>query len=387
MYNNDFFVVDNLLFSFLVDFICIDFETIKIDTTNIFPSLSQDQREQIKPLIMEIIENSRSSSSNMSANYLITLLKSPPKPLQTVLASFGSIFNSLSPTAQADFKTLAVSFFEMYNSGMRISRTIRYNTENDQRTHATIIATRNFDVGDVLKLTGIACDLDGEITDHSILYSMSKKKDLLLVGPARILNHDCCGYNVIPIPRSNIVTFRVEIPIKNGNEVLTYYGDNFFGENNKECRCLSCEKRGINGFATTTTAQRFRQTKARAAVNFNYFNQIDEEEVQEEQRQSTSILPSGLYPSLVAATSETTSRPGTEENALLICCKDVLSKTTAKLTVNEIYQEIKRMKLYDFKNAKTPERTINARMHDAVKKGNYGFIIDDKKRPHRFGLM
>lgn len=44
------------------------------------------------------------------------------------------------------------------------------------------------------------------------------------------------------------MTFRVIRPIKIGEELTTFYGDNYFGRNNIECLCLTCENANQGGF-------------------------------------------------------------------------------------------------------------------------------------------
>jgi histone-lysine N-methyltransferase SUV420H len=41
---------------------------------------------------------------------------------------------------------------------------------------------------------------------------------------------------------TNIVSFKVVKPIKVGEEITTFYSENYFGANNQECLCVTCEK-------------------------------------------------------------------------------------------------------------------------------------------------
>ncbi len=41
---------------------------------------------------------------------------------------------------------------------------------------------------------------------------------------------------------TNIVSFKVVKPIKVGEEITTFYSANYFGVNNQECLCVTCEK-------------------------------------------------------------------------------------------------------------------------------------------------
>lgn len=42
--------------------------------------------------------------------------------------------------------------------------------------------------------------------------------------------------------RANLICFKVIKDIKVGDEITTFYGDNYFGEDNKECLCETCER-------------------------------------------------------------------------------------------------------------------------------------------------
>lgn len=91
-------------------------------------------------------------------------------------------------------------------------------------------------------------DLDFQRQDFSIVISSRKKTPSLFLGPARFANHDCHA-NARLVTKSNdgmeIVAVR---DIQEGEEITVTYGADYFGENNCECLCLSCEKAGRNGW-------------------------------------------------------------------------------------------------------------------------------------------
>nr|ODN98688.1 hypothetical protein L204_02652 [Cryptococcus depauperatus CBS 7855] len=85
--------------------------------------------------------------------------------------------------------------------------------------------------------------------DFSIVWSGLKQCYQLFLGPARFINHDC-DPNVELLRQGKYVTFRVTRPIKIGEELTTFYGENYFGKGNIECLCLTCEQKGNGGFTT-----------------------------------------------------------------------------------------------------------------------------------------
>ncbi|WVR05856.1 hypothetical protein IAU60_002882 [Kwoniella sp. DSM 27419] len=99
--------------------------------------------------------------------------------------------------------------------------------------------------------------------DFSIVWSGLKRCYQLFLGPARFLNHDC-NPNVELLRQGKFVTFRVIRPIRVGDELTTFYGDNYFGRGNIECLCLTCEQAEKGGFTPVpTTSRRFSRALSR----------------------------------------------------------------------------------------------------------------------------
>ncbi|KAK8865902.1 hypothetical protein IAR55_001050 [Kwoniella newhampshirensis] len=90
--------------------------------------------------------------------------------------------------------------------------------------------------------------------DFSIVWSGLKRCYQLFLGPARFLNHDC-NPNVELLRQGKYVTFRVLRPIKVGEELTTFYGENYFGRANIECLCLTCELNAQGGFTPKSTSE------------------------------------------------------------------------------------------------------------------------------------
>ncbi|WVQ62235.1 uncharacterized protein L199_000374 [Kwoniella botswanensis] len=97
--------------------------------------------------------------------------------------------------------------------------------------------------------------------DFSIVWSGLKRCYQLFLGPARFLNHDC-NPNVELLRQGKHVTFRVLKPIRIGDELTTFYGENYFGRNNIECLCLTCEQKGVGGFTPVSSIPSGRNSRS-----------------------------------------------------------------------------------------------------------------------------
>ncbi|ORZ17023.1 hypothetical protein BCR42DRAFT_326348 [Absidia repens] len=133
----------------------------------------------------------------------------------------------------------------MPHAGYEISDTTRYTG-----VEACVISTKAWEVADEIRnCTGmIAClkpeddaELQQSNRDFSVMYSQRRDSNCLFLGPARFMNHDC-GSNCRFIGLGpNGITFKVLRRIEIGEELTVFYGPHYFGTNNCECRCLTCE--------------------------------------------------------------------------------------------------------------------------------------------------
>ncbi|KAI8925568.1 hypothetical protein BC831DRAFT_401068 [Entophlyctis helioformis] len=136
----------------------------------------------------------------------------------------------------------------MPKAGFEIDRTNRY--KNSRKAEARIVATKSWMPGDEIRLcSGVFAELSPEEEnslaqrDFSVMFSTKRHCMGLFLGPARFVNHDCVSNcKFIPHGGSNGICFKVIRHIEVGDEITCYYGDNYFGDNNCECLCESCEK-------------------------------------------------------------------------------------------------------------------------------------------------
>ncbi|KAI8997428.1 hypothetical protein BDB01DRAFT_713517, partial [Pilobolus umbonatus] len=135
----------------------------------------------------------------------------------------------------------------MDNAGFEISSTKRYTGNME----ACIVATRDWTAGEQVKccLGSIAAlskeedaILKSENRDFSVMVSTRKKCSCLFLGPARFMNHDCEANCEFFISGHNAVTFSIVKNIARGEEMTVHYGTHYFGINNCECLCSTCER-------------------------------------------------------------------------------------------------------------------------------------------------
>lgn len=93
-----------------------------------------------------------------------------------------------------------------------------------------------------------AKDLDLTRRDFSIVMSSRKKSPSLFLGPARFANHDCEANATLNTKGSNGMVVVAVKDIEVGDEITVTYGDDYFGIDNCECLCATCERYRRNGW-------------------------------------------------------------------------------------------------------------------------------------------
>ncbi|KAJ2779471.1 histone lysine methyltransferase Set9 [Coemansia javaensis] len=151
-----------------------------------------------------------------------------------------------------DFRLHAGRYLSMYlpGAGYEIAQTSRYRAVTGQ-DEARVVATRQYRLGTVVSLcSGSVARLseaeirrmEAEKADFSVMWWSKKKSMCLVLGPARFVNHDCdsnCHFTALG---SDAICFQALRTIEPGEEITTNYGSSYFGENNCECLCATCER-------------------------------------------------------------------------------------------------------------------------------------------------
>lgn len=85
--------------------------------------------------------------------------------------------------------------------------------------------------------------------DFSLVISSRKKTRSLFLGPARFANHDCDANARLSTKGYDGMQIVAVKPIDIGDEITVSYGEDYFGDDNEECLCQTCETRQVNGWA------------------------------------------------------------------------------------------------------------------------------------------
>lgn len=148
-------------------------------------------------------------------------------------------------------------YINMYlpDAPFEVSTTNRYTIDTQE---AAVTARKSIKKGEPIKhLTGIQVsltreeekDLDLRRRDFSIVMSSRKRTPSLFLGPARFANHDCdANANLTTQGPSGMAVVAVK-DIDVGDEITVTYGEDYFGIDNQECLCETCEGRLRNGWS------------------------------------------------------------------------------------------------------------------------------------------
>ncbi|KAJ5788225.1 hypothetical protein N7457_003215 [Penicillium paradoxum] len=85
--------------------------------------------------------------------------------------------------------------------------------------------------------------------DFSIVMSSRRKAPSFFLGPARFANHDCDANGSLTTRGNEGMSVLAMRDIHEGEEITVSYGEDYFGVDNCECLCLTCERAVRNGWS------------------------------------------------------------------------------------------------------------------------------------------
>lgn len=178
---------------------------------------------------------------------------------EKLLATDGlkKFYNGLrTPKEKDDFKAHLRRYMSTYlpDCPFEVNATNRYTIVSFE---ASVTARRFIRRNETIKyLAGIQVTITPEEEaemalrkkDFSLVVSARSKSTSLFMGPARFANHDC-NANARLVTRGQagieiIATREIDV----GDEITVSYSDSYFGEDNCECLCRTCEVKLVNGW-------------------------------------------------------------------------------------------------------------------------------------------
>ncbi|KAB8242523.1 alpha/beta-hydrolase [Aspergillus flavus] len=166
-------------------------------------------------------------------------------------------------------------YIQMYlpDSPFEVTTTNRYTiTEHE----AAICARKFIKQGQEIKyLSGTLVpmtreeeqELDLKRKDFSIVMSSRRKTPSFFLGPARFANHDCNANGRLVTRGSEGMQVVATRDIYIGEEITVSYGDDYFGIDNCECLCLTCERAVRNGWAPHVDSEEGSSKASTPALN------------------------------------------------------------------------------------------------------------------------
>lgn len=161
-----------------------------------------------------------------------------------------------TPKEKEDFRSHLRRYMSIYlpSCPFEVNATNRYTIVSYE---ASVTARQYIRRNDTIKyLAGIQVVITPEEEaemalrkkDFSLVVSSRTKSTSIFMGPARLCNHDCdANARLVTRGQAGIEIIACR-DIEAGEEITVTYGENYFGEDNCECLCQTCEANLVNGW-------------------------------------------------------------------------------------------------------------------------------------------
>ena len=215
-----------------------------------------DMDEDTRVRIEEILDGVKSSSNFDHARDQLLHL-----PWTKVVTQ------NMNDQDKENLKTHLVRYLEAFqteNAEFKIEKTYRYAREGYQG--AKIVAGKEVKKGaKISSLRGTTAPIsleqekalgDRGVDTSCVSWSQVSKSLLIISGPTCFINHDCdpnCKWFVLPKGER---CFEATRRIKEGEEMTIDYGPCYFGRDNKDCQCLTCEDQKKGWFRKRKSGER-----------------------------------------------------------------------------------------------------------------------------------
>ncbi|KAJ1730116.1 histone lysine methyltransferase Set9 [Coemansia sp. Benny D160-2] len=206
----------------------------------------------------------------------------------------------------AGFRAHAARYLAMYlpDAGFEVGETWRYRAVSGA-SEAKVVATGRFMLGSTIRLCtgGVARLSDAEIermereqADFSVIWWSKKNSMCLLLGPARFVNHDCDANCRFTTQGADAICLQAQRTIEPGDEITTNYGDDYFGHNNCECLCATCEKYGRGWYAARQPALSPEETDSESADHPSLLPPLSSARMRTRNKGLRSVTPRSCMP-------------------------------------------------------------------------------------------
>lgn len=172
------------------------------------------------------------------------------------LSGIKKFYNALNTDDEKEhFERHLRKYINIYlpDCSFEVGTTNRYTITTAE---AAIYARKRIKKGEPIKyLSGIQVEMtekeEKELTgrtDFSIVLSSRRKRPSLFLGPARFANHDCDSNARLNTSGPHGIHIVACKDIDIGDEITVTYGEDYFGIENRECLCETCEYAVRNGW-------------------------------------------------------------------------------------------------------------------------------------------